>query len=184
MAAPMKRNVEIKARILDPELTHLLARDLPGASESVILKQTDIFFRCANGRLKLRQFASGEPSNLIWYDRPDTNDAPKLSSYQIYQTTAPHQLLHVLSVAYGITSRVVKTRELILVGQTRIHLDQVEGLGDFLELEVVLREDQSEEEGRSIAHQLMEKLGIKKEDLLQGAYADLFQRKDVAVPLV
>ena len=60
-----------------------------------------------------------------------------------------------------------------MVGQTRVHCDQVEGLGDFLELEVTLSEGESEEKGVQIANELMEKLGVAKDDLISGAYMDL-----------
>ncbi len=63
------------------------------------------------------------------------------------------------------------------VGQTRIHLDEVEGLGSFLELEVFLQEGQQPEEGTAIATALMEKLGVKREDLIAGAYIDLIKKR-------
>ena len=71
---------------------------------------------------------------------------------------------------------VRKTRYLYLAGQTRIHLDDVEGLGQFMELEVVLRPDQTDAEGQAIAEDLMARLGIRKEDLLEGAYMDLLEK--------
>lgn len=64
-----------------------------------------------------------------------------------------------------------------MVGQTRVHCDSVEGLGDFAELEVVLREDQKLDEGVKIANDLMEKLGILQEDLISGAYMDMIIKK-------
>lgn len=62
------------------------------------------------------------------------------------------------------------------MGQTRVHVDQVEGLGDFMELEVVLRPDQSLEEGQEIANNLMKKLGVSDEDLITGSYMELFHK--------
>jgi len=67
-------------------------------------------------------------------------------------------------------------RHLFLVGQTRIHLDEVAGLGNFLELEVVLQEGQRAEDGMAIANELMEKLGVKKKDLVGKAYIDLISQ--------
>ncbi|XP_060800124.1 uncharacterized protein LOC132901619 isoform X2 [Neoarius graeffei] len=86
-------------------------------------------------------------------------------------------LLRVLSDALGQVGQVKKERRLYMVGQTRVHVDSVEGLGDFMELEVVMRENQSAEEGVAIAHQLMQDLGMKKEDLIDGAYMDLLLAK-------
>lgn len=60
-----------------------------------------------------------------------------------------------------------------MVGQTRVHCDKVEGLGDFAELEVVLEDDQSVEEGEAIANELMDKLGIDRSKLISCAYMDL-----------
>ena len=72
---------------------------------------------------------------------------------------------------------VRKKRHLFLVGQTRIHIDEVEGLGSFLELEVVLQEGQEAEEGMAIATSLMDKLRVKKKDLVAGAYIDLIKKR-------
>jgi predicted adenylyl cyclase CyaB len=71
---------------------------------------------------------------------------------------------------------VVKRRRLYLVDRTRVHLDRVEGLGTFVELEVVLRDEESVEEGMAVARQLLEQLGIANDQLLTGAYLDLLQR--------
>ena len=68
-----------------------------------------------------------------------------------------------------------KIRYLYTVGQTRIHLDEVEELGQFMELEVLLREDQSDAEGQAIAEDLMRRLGIRDEALIEGAYMDLLE---------
>ncbi|XP_005110231.2 uncharacterized protein LOC101845581 [Aplysia californica] len=79
----------------------------------------------------------------------------------------------VLDRAMGVKGVVCKTRLLIMVGQTRVHLDEVKGLGQFMELEVVLRDDQTTEDGQKIAEELMEKFGISKDNLLTGAYMDM-----------
>ena len=73
----------------------------------------------------------------------------------------------------GLRGVVRKRRELILIGQTRVHLDDVEGLGHFMELEVVMREGQSNEDGQQIAQGLMSELGIEESDLIACAYIDL-----------
>jgi predicted adenylyl cyclase CyaB len=93
-------------------------------------------------------------------------------------TDDPDGLRRLLSEALGIEGTVRKKRHLFLVGQTRIHLDEVEGLGNFLELEVVLQNGQKPEEGMAIAAGLMEKLGVKKEDLIAGAYIDLIKQRN------
>ena len=64
-----------------------------------------------------------------------------------------------------------------MIGQTRVHCDEVEGLGDFMELEVVLNDNQTTQEGQDIAEDLMAKLGIDKSKLISGAYMDLLEAK-------
>jgi predicted adenylyl cyclase CyaB len=111
---------------------------------------------------------------LIYYTRPN-QEGPKRSEYHISHTSDPVNLKRVLALAYGIRGMVRKTRYLYLVGQTRIHLDHVEGLGQFMELEVVMREGQSDADGQAIAEGLMASLGVEKSDLLEGAYMDLLE---------
>ena len=94
----------------------------------------------------------------------------------IFNTNDPENLKATLRLALGIRGVVRKTRYLYMVGQTRVHLDDVEGLGQFMELEVVLRDNQSDDEGQAIANDLMEKLGIAPTDLIEGAYMDLLEK--------
>ena len=85
------------------------------------------------------------------------------------------QLSAILEAALGGLGEVRKERELLLLGRARIHLDRVEGLGDFLELEVVLEEGADEADARAEALMLLEKLGLGKDDLVPGAYRDLLE---------
>ena len=96
-----------------------------------------------------------------------------LLDLQSGHTEDPAALREALTRAQGAIGRVRKTRWLLLTGQTRIHLDHVEGLGDFLELEVVLRDGQSEAEGEAIADELLARLGVAPSQRLAGAYLDL-----------
>ncbi|KAF4086180.1 hypothetical protein AMELA_G00103180 [Ameiurus melas] len=174
-AVNMPSNVEIKAWLRDPDHVTKRARELSG-SDGTIIRQHDTFFHTSKeGRLKLRDFLNGS-GQLIFYERPDMS-GPKLSNYSITPTNDPQGLTRVLSDALGQVGQVKKERRLYMVGQTRVHVDSVEGLGDFMELEVVMRENQSPEEGVAIAHQLMQDLGVKKEDLIDSAYMDLLLAK-------
>jgi len=168
----MPANVEIKARI--ENIDDLLPRAQALAEEDEhpqLIHQDDTFFRVPHGRLKLRVFSDGA-GELIHYHRPDA-EGPKVSDYVITPAADPDSLREALERACGVLGRVVKRRILVLAGQTRIHLDHVENLGDFLELEVVLREGQTEAEGTAIARQLLDVLGVKPEQLISGAYLDL-----------
>jgi predicted adenylyl cyclase CyaB len=169
----MARNIEIKARLEDFDAAYEQAAALADHGP-VLITQDDTFFHCDNGRLKLRAFSS-ESGELIFYRRPDQK-GPKESFYLISPTTTPDTLRESLSLAYGQMGRVQKTRALFLIGRTRIHLDRVEGLGEFLELEVVLENDEGTETGEAIAHALMEKLGIQPHQLIEGAYIDLLAK--------
>lgn len=166
----MPTNVEIKAKARDPQRQEQLAARL--ATEPVeVLDQTDTFFTVPTGRLKLRELAPNH-GELIRYERPDVA-GPKLSSYCIVTTDQPAALRTLLGDALGIRGEVRKRRRVYHAGQTRIHVDEVAGLGTFLELEVVLRPQQSREEGQSIARDIMQRLGIQDGDLIDRAYIDL-----------
>ncbi|CAJ0920719.1 unnamed protein product [Ranitomeya imitator] len=168
----MPRNVEVKARIHDWEGSLQVCQQLSGSNGEKIL-QRDVFFNTTKGRLKLRDFQDGN-GQLIYYERPDQL-GPKLSNYSISNTADPHGLEAVLAEALGVRGKVIKERFLFLVGQTRIHLDRVKDLGDFVELEVVLMDSQTAQDGDLIAQGLMNSLKISQDDLLTGAYMDLLQ---------
>jgi predicted adenylyl cyclase CyaB len=170
----MPTNIEIKARVRDLAGLRSRAEALSDTPVQVI-PQEDIFFHTPKGRLKLRLLRP-DFAQLVYYERPDQG-GPKHSNYHIYETRDPEGLKTALSLALGVRGVVRKTRYLYLAGQTRIHLDNVEDLGPFMELEVVLRDGQSEAEGQSIAEDLMTRLGLRKEDLLEGAYMDLLEKK-------
>ena len=166
----MARNIEIKARIasiaeLEPRVA-ALAQHGPE-----LIAQDDTFFHCPHGRLKLRTFADGR-GELIAYDRPDAA-GPKTSTYLITPAPDPRALRATLERALGQAGRVVKRRWLYLIGRTRVHLDRVEGLGEFMELEVVLRDGEAAESGTAEAHALLQRLGVPPGQLIAGAYLDL-----------
>lgn len=166
----MPRNIEIKARLQDRSaLLERLSAMADGGPTPIT--QDDSFFTCPNGRLKLRSLAP-DRGQLIFYRRAD-EASPKTSSYEISTTSEPEALRDVLEQAWGCIGRVHKQRLLYHVGRTRVHVDQVAGLGDFVELEVMLSEDEAAEHGQAEAHRLMRALGIAEIDLVQGAYLDL-----------
>ena len=170
----MNRNIEIKLRTDDIDSLRALVESLADG-ECQVLIQEDVFFPCKTGRLKLRVFPSGQ-GELIYYERPDAN-GPKQSNYIISQTSEPDTLRQALASALGVLGIVRKTRLLYKIGQTRVHLDTVEGLGTFLELEVVLRPYQTEEDGQAIANRLTDLLRLRQNDLVSGAYIDLLSNR-------
>jgi predicted adenylyl cyclase CyaB len=166
----MARNIEIKARISNMEEMLIRAAGLSDRRPMEIL-QDDTFFSCPNGRLKLRVLSEHE-GQLIFYKRQD-EPGPKQSFYVISTTTAPEPLREVLTLAYGQSGRVKKHRTIFISGRTRIHLDRVEGLGDFLELEAVLAEGEQTDAATGEADELLERLGISDQQLVRGAYVDM-----------
>jgi predicted adenylyl cyclase CyaB len=168
----MPANIEIKARVSDPAVLLETARKLADSPPKTIL-QTDTFFQVADGRLKVREFADGT-GELIFYRRPDA-DGPKTSDYAIAGAADGRALCQVLSAALTVRGVVRKTRLLFMAGRTRIHLDEVEDLGSFMELEVVLTGGEDPAHGEAEAAELMRQLGITPADLVSGAYIDLLE---------
>jgi len=175
----MPSNVEIKAILKNRASVEAVAARISDAGPETIHQQ-DFFFSSHGARLKLRILAP-DRGELIRYERVDVADA-RCSRYLIARTPDPQILLDILTATLGRTGVVKKTRILYLIGQTRIHLDRVEGLGDFLELEVVLRPGQSDNDGRRIAAGLLADFGIDKQQLIGEAYVDLLARQAGAGP--
>jgi adenylate cyclase class IV len=164
------RNVEIKARTASLGAIRVRAALLtPVPSE--VLQQTDTFFVVPHGRFKVREFADGS-GELISYHRSDQRN-PKESVYTRYPCHNARDLSETLGQALPVRGRVVKRREVFLIGRSRVHLDEVEGLGCFVELEVVLRDEEAVEHGQHEARDLLRRLDIPETDLVAGAYIDL-----------
>jgi predicted adenylyl cyclase CyaB len=176
-ASSLRRNLEIKAKLRSladarRQAQAIADRQLPGE------RQTDTYFHCTHGRLKLReiQTSAGTQSLLISYHRPD-QPSSKTSDYYLVPVSDPQLLKAALSAALGVRQVVAKRREIYLWQNVRIHLDAVAGLGEFLELEAVIgaADDEAASPGR-IAH-LTEHFGILPGDLLPASYADLLGRQ-------
>ncbi len=170
----MSRNVEIKARLPNIEELRSLAAALSDCAPEVI-EQEDIFFNVPRGRLKLR-ILSPTNGQLIFYERTD-QAGPKISTYSIVETDQPYKLKVVMAAAYGIRNAVRKTRKLYMYGRTRIHIDHVESLGNFLELEIMLEEVGDERVGEIEIYELMKKFGLSETQLVEDAYIDLLEKR-------
>jgi homotetrameric cytidine deaminase len=175
------RNVELKAR--DPEPARTLERALAlGADDRGEFVQRDTYFAGANGRLKLREHETGgsplwdeliEYSHeLIGYSRPDTTEA-RTSSYRRVPIPDVAPLHEALDAAYGTLVTVSKRRHLLMWEGVRIHLDEVEGLGSFLELEAVAEPGSDLTAEHAKVEQLRGELGVAEENLVATSYADL-----------
>ena len=169
----MPRNVEIKARVHDFEAFQQRVESMSDTPVEII-EQLDTFYITPRGRLKLRVLAP-DCCELIQYTRADDSTA-KTSTYEIVQSDDPASFSRILESALPIRGVVTKRRYLYHIGPTRVHLDEVEGLGTFVELEVVLSKGQTSAYGAEIAEDLMTKLSIQMEDLISGAYIDLLEK--------
>ena len=167
------RNIEIKARVHNESLVRDYMRTHGTRHE--IQQQRDVFFHAPHGRLKLRCFPDGT-GVLVAYDRPDSS-GPKLSDYLLAPVPDAAACEAALARSLGVRGIVEKKRAIAIVGQTRIHLDEVRHLGLFLELEVVLHPDQEHQAGEAIATNLMRDLQIHPADLLETAYIDLLEQR-------
>jgi len=167
-------NIEIKAKLRDREHVETMAARLSDVGPQLI-HQEDYYFQSHAARLKLR-ILGPDQGELIRYERSDVADA-RCSRYLIARTPDPLILLEILTKTLDGAGVIKKERTLYLIGQTRVHLDRVSDLGDFLEVEVVLRPEQSEAEGRTIADALLSTFKIDRRELLGKAYIDLLSRQ-------
>jgi adenylate cyclase class 2 len=169
-----RRNLEIKAVDPDPQATLRAALEL-GAEDAGWLHQRDTYFHAVQGRLKLRE-APPEPAELIAYARAELA-GPKVSLYRVVPVADHHALIEALSESLGVKVVVEKARRLLRWRNVRIHLDRVEGLGDFVELEAVAASPGGLEVERDRVEELRAALGITDELLVAHGYADLFARR-------
>ena len=164
------RNIELKARTDDLGRAEGVCRDL-GAACQWTRRQTDIYFRVADGRLKLRIEEPGG-AVLVRYYRPDAA-AARDCQYDLTPIDDPAATLADLEARHGILVRVVKTRTLHLLDHVRIHLDRVEGLGTFLEFEAVMSPDRDDAATHGLLDRLRAAFGIAPSDLVGQSYSDL-----------
>ena len=175
-------NVEIKARCADLAALRLLALEA-GAEFVVEMVQHDTYFRHPRKRLKLRliEDRSGRRAELIGYRRNDA-ERPRPSRYTVRRVRLPALRRRWLALRYGVLAEVSKRRELWRRRGVRIHLDEVEGLGSFVELEAVVGKIGSVEEAERRCRRLMEILGVDSGEIIGCSYADLVVERAVEQP--
>lgn len=166
------RNVELKARDPDPQRSLRLAL-AAGAQQAGMLEQTDTYFHAAHGRLKLREQTGSEGRRawLIPYERADESSA-RQSSYRLVPVERPEGMKEALTGALGVLVVVRKRRELLLWRGVRIHLDRVDGLGAFIEIEAVADEHSDLTGEHRLVTELMEMLKIDPSQIVSFSYSD------------
>jgi homotetrameric cytidine deaminase len=164
------RNVELKARDDDPPRSLRRALAL-GAEDHGKLRQRDTYFAVRHGRLKLREEEPGG-ARLIAYTRADAARA-RTSTYRLVEVPDPEGLRAALEETLGARVVVVKRRRLLLWEGVRIHLDDVAGVGDFVELEAVAPENSDLVREHELVARLRTELGIDDEAVVASGYAEL-----------
>jgi predicted adenylyl cyclase CyaB len=177
-AASPHRNIEIKASLRSLDEARAVAEGL-ATDRMGVLVQTDTYFRCSTGRLKLREI-EGLGAELIAYARPD-QAGPKGSDYHLVKVQDPLALKQALTAALGVRAVVCKQREVFLHDNVRIHLDKVDGLGEFLEFEAVLDAVHSDSAGQQQIEKLLEAFAIAASDLIDRSYVDLIEDQQRSV---
>jgi predicted adenylyl cyclase CyaB len=167
------RNVEAKFKLANRERTLKQALAV-GFTKRAELSQRDTFFVTASGKLKLREEAGG--AQLIFYRRRDL-EALQLSDYEIVPVAEPLRMRSIMASAFGVLAEVIKRRVLLMRDNVRLHLDSVEGLGEFGEIEAVLIEGESETANRDRVARLLEDLEIRDADLIDVSYFELMTRR-------
>jgi predicted adenylyl cyclase CyaB len=165
------RNLEAKFRLANHSLTHQRALEI-GFEPYGILIQRDTFFVSFNGKLKLRE-QDGE-SWLIHYRRGEQREL-QLSNYTMMPVSDPVAMRAMLADALGLLAEVRKHRTLMMRRNVRLHLDRVEGLGDFGEIEAVLADEDAPEAFRDEVRRILMDLGFVKGDLIEDSYFELMK---------
>jgi predicted adenylyl cyclase CyaB len=169
MLSTPRRNLELKARYPDLSAARAHVERL-GARPGDLEIQTDTYFHVAHGRLKLREI-EGQTAALIGYDRPD-HDAARLSSYHLVPVADADGLKASLTAALGVRCQVRKRRQIYFWHNVRIHLDEVDGLGSFVELEAVLLSEHDERTAPARVEELCRVLMIAPAARVAGSYSD------------
>ncbi len=166
-------NVEIKAKCADPSFirTYLLEK---GAVAKGTDQQTDTYFNVPNGRLKLREGTI--ENNLIYYERQD-QAGPKQSHFHLVKIPDAAALKEVLTKASGVKVVVQKKREIYYIDNVKFHIDEVPGLGSFVEIEAGnILADLTQEKLQEQCAVYLKELKIKEEDLVELSYSDLLMK--------
>ena len=170
---PASRNIELKARLRDPQAAPLVAQSL-ATTPPERQHQLDTYFNVAHGRLKLRE-VEGRGAQLVWYARAN-QAAAKASDYRLVAVSDPAALKEALKSALGILQIVEKERRIYFYENVRIHLDEVVGLGSFIEFEAVLGPGVDDAAGRVQVEFLQSAFQLRAADLLENSYSDLLPK--------
>ena len=163
-------NIEIKARTNNSRIIRQWLLD-NNADFKGIDEQTDTYFNVPNGRLKLRE--GNIENNLIYYER-ENQAGPKQSDFNLLSVENPGALKELLTAALGVKVIVEKKREIYYIDNVKFHIDQIEGLGDFVEIEASNKtKDIPAEKLREQCGYFMKAFELREVDLLSNSYSDM-----------
>jgi predicted adenylyl cyclase CyaB len=165
----MPSNIEVKMTVPSIEAVRINALR-HGATQVGVLVQRDTFYRCGSGRLKLREIQN-DHAELIAYARSD-DESVRTSDYVLAPAADPVSLHEALARALGVRGVVAKRRTLLLWRNVRIHLDEVENLGDYIEFESVVG-DVDAVQAESNLNELLGLLDLASAEIVPVAYVDL-----------
>jgi len=167
-------NIEIKARTNNSQIIRQWLLD-NNAEFKGIDEQSDTYFTVPHGRLKLRE--GNIENNLIYYERKN-QAGPKQSDFNLLPVENPVALKNVLSAALGIKVIVIKKREIYYIDNVKFHIDQIEGLGHFVEIEAGNKsKDVPVEVLREQCDFYMHAFDVGDEDLIDVSYSDMLLGK-------
>jgi len=172
----MSVNIEIKSILADYEQAKLRLQYL-GIQEDSVLHQKDIFYRVPFGRLKLRTI-DNRTHELIIYFRHNSK-SPKPSKYRRIRVKNPSVLNYFLMHIFGVRGVVEKERLLFLQDNIRFHIDKVKNLGNYFEIEYIVRESESKSIAESKVDSLLKILEISSQQLISESYIDLLCQKNI-----
>jgi adenylate cyclase class 2 len=168
----MPKNLEIKACI--PSLQSALAACVRIRARRIdTLKQTDTYFNVKKGRLKLREI-NGRKCELIYYERTNRKGS-RYSDYVVIPLEEPRAMKLVCDLLFGVKTIVKKSRILFLYRNARIHIDEVKGLGSFVEFEVLV--NRGKEQAKRLMDILILEFGISRQSSIAGSYVDMLTKK-------
>jgi predicted adenylyl cyclase CyaB len=162
-------NVEIKAKCFAQEKVREILKSC-NADFKGVDHQIDTYFKVPNGRLKLRE---GTIENyLIFYER-ENKEGPKQSNVILYKTESSFNLKEILTKSLGVLAVVDKQREIYFIENVKFHLDNVQGLGTFMEIEAIdTTGNIGKEKLLDQCNHYLELLGIQESDMLTNSYSD------------
>jgi predicted adenylyl cyclase CyaB len=171
----LAKNIEIKAHLRHPAEAEEKIILFTGNQLNKVLLQSDTFYKSPFGKIKIREI-NYKSTELIFYKRANTAKARE-SKYYKFNLFFPNLLKSILKFMLGERGQVEKERRLYFYDNTRIHIDRVKGLGEFIEFEYVVDDSHPEEKGYDVINTLMSALDINEKDLLSVSYIDMLADK-------